>query len=297
VKIISVIGGANMDIIARANDALIPGDSTRGVINESPGGVGRNIADNLARIGLDVHFMTVLGNDNHAQAIKQSLQDHGATVHAQRFKHTPRYLAVENRDGEMIHAINDMAALETFEMNHIKKHHDILFNSEWIVLDCNVPTRIIEYVLTHYENVIVEGVSTGKIQKLRPYLSNIHTLKCNQQELSSLLDMPVNHMDEIRRAVDKALQSGIQTLALTMGDKGACLATNTQTQTHKPFNVDVQGTTGAGDAFTAGLVYGMVHGQNPIKPAMALAGLTLKHAEAVNKTLTQSMLETAIRSL
>ncbi len=296
-KTISVIGGANMDIIARAKDTLKQGDSTRGVINESPGGVGRNIADNLARIGLDVHFMTVLGNDDHAHAIRQSLQDHGAIVHAQSSKHTPRYLAVENRDGEMIHAINDMAALETFEIDHIKAHHDILSNSAWIVLDCNVPTSVIEYVLNHYENVIVEGVSMGKIQKIRPYLSNVHTLKCNQQELSSLLEVPVNHADEMRRAINKALRSGINTLVLTMGSQGALLATPTKTQTHKPPEGDVQGTTGAGDAFTAGFVYGMVHSQNPIKPAMALAALTLKHAEAVNKSLTQSMLEAAIRSL
>lgn len=58
-----VIGGANIDIIGKCNQALIPYDSNIGHVTQSFGGVGRNIAENIARLGFSTHFISALGND------------------------------------------------------------------------------------------------------------------------------------------------------------------------------------------------------------------------------------------
>ena len=51
---IAVVGGANMDIGGFPSAALVPGDSNPGQVRMSVGGVGRNIAENAARLGLEV---------------------------------------------------------------------------------------------------------------------------------------------------------------------------------------------------------------------------------------------------
>ena len=58
-----IIGGANIDIIGRSDHSLIPFDSNIGKVVQSYGGVGRNIAENAARLGVKVHFVSIFGND------------------------------------------------------------------------------------------------------------------------------------------------------------------------------------------------------------------------------------------
>ena len=66
---IAVVGGANMDIGGFPSAALIPGDSNPGQVRMSVGGVGRNIAENAARMGLEVELITALGADGNGRMI------------------------------------------------------------------------------------------------------------------------------------------------------------------------------------------------------------------------------------
>ena len=63
----AVVGGVNLDIGGQSDGPLVPGDSNPGRVRISLGGVGRNIAHNMALLGLDVRFLTAFGDDLYAQ--------------------------------------------------------------------------------------------------------------------------------------------------------------------------------------------------------------------------------------
>ena len=70
-----VIGAQNIDIFAQSSIEYVLKDSNPSKIHLSFGGVGRNMAENLKRLGNDVHFLTVFADDFFAKAAKQSLID------------------------------------------------------------------------------------------------------------------------------------------------------------------------------------------------------------------------------
>lgn len=70
---ILVIGAQNIDIFAQAAKKFVKGDSNPATINMAFGGVGRNVAVNLKRLGHDVHFLSVFGDDDLSKTAMQSL--------------------------------------------------------------------------------------------------------------------------------------------------------------------------------------------------------------------------------
>jgi len=69
-----VIGGANMDICGTSHDNLLLGDSNRARCAPRPVGVGRNIAENLARLGSDTRLLTAVGNDQYGHHLLEVSQ-------------------------------------------------------------------------------------------------------------------------------------------------------------------------------------------------------------------------------
>ena len=106
-----VIGGVNMDIWGRPDGALVMRDSTPGTVRMTPGGVGRNIAHNLRLLGMDVAFVTAMGDDLIGQALMASCTELGLDMQHALVKkggHSSTYLFVTEAGGDMCAAINDM---------------------------------------------------------------------------------------------------------------------------------------------------------------------------------------------
>ena len=77
-----VIGGANVDISVSSKTPLVPHDSTPGEIHCSPGGVARNVAENLSRLGVNVSLISVVGNDLFGQRLQEATAQAGVNVDA-----------------------------------------------------------------------------------------------------------------------------------------------------------------------------------------------------------------------
>lgn len=60
-----VVGGTNMDVVARMSAPLVPATSNPGRTRISPGGVGRNIAACLGLLGAPVRLVSAVGDDAH----------------------------------------------------------------------------------------------------------------------------------------------------------------------------------------------------------------------------------------
>ena len=110
-----VIGGANMDICGCSHDNLRIGDSNPGRVRTSAGGVGRNIAENLARLGTDTRLLSAVGNDQYGHHLLEVSQRAGVDVRqvlVLEGQATSCYLSLHDGSGEMSCAVNDMAIID-----------------------------------------------------------------------------------------------------------------------------------------------------------------------------------------
>ncbi len=122
---ITVIGGANIDIQgAPPVNKIIPKDSNPGIIKSSLGGVGRNIAENCARLGLQTKLITAVGDDKEGMLILKEAKALGidtADVSVRTDYGTSTYLFVLDEEGELLVAIADMAITSTINEVYIKE--------------------------------------------------------------------------------------------------------------------------------------------------------------------------------
>ena len=110
-----VIGGVNMDISGTPAGKLRSGDSNPGRVSLSPGGVGRNIAENLSRLGRRVSLITILGDDPYADVIREHCRNVGIDLSmsfTDPLGHTSTYLCLNEQNGDLHAAVSDMAICE-----------------------------------------------------------------------------------------------------------------------------------------------------------------------------------------
>ena len=101
---ITVIGGINIDIEGSPFNKLRREDSNPGRISLSYGGVGRNITENIARIGGDVAMVSVIGEDQMGRGAKEELQELGVDVSGVEIlagRNSAMYLSILNEDKDM----------------------------------------------------------------------------------------------------------------------------------------------------------------------------------------------------
>ena len=139
---IAVVGGANMDIGGFPSAALVPGDSNPGQVRMSVGGVGRNIAENAARMGLEVELITALGADANGRAIVEDCADKGIGMRSCRIEESERtsvYLFIDDAKGDMNCAVNDMQIQRLLTPEWIEPRLGLLNSMDAVCIDANLP--------------------------------------------------------------------------------------------------------------------------------------------------------------
>ena len=161
---ICVLGGMNMDITGAPHASLCPGDSNPGTVRMTPGGVGRNIAENLARMGFQVELMAPLGNDGFATLLRQAcMQDGiGLSLAPSLPMASSVYLCLMDGRGDMYAAVNDMALCESLSVGQLPL--DALSAFHGVVLDAKqFPTRSVEEPDT---SRVLRGSHDGFVENL-----------------------------------------------------------------------------------------------------------------------------------
>lgn len=259
---IAVIGGANIDIKAKANEPNRLGTSNPGAVSTTAGGVGRNIAHNLARLGAKVALVSVVGNDAHGNAVLEETARVGVDVSrvARSTLHTGSYVALLDHDGELITALNDMRCMEDITSAVVSANQDIIASARLVVADCNLPQATLNAVAAMAgEKLVIEPVSVPKSRKL------VEVLKLTPVFLAS------PNFDQIEflagtRDIEAAFAfmhaKGLRNVVIHAGAEGAFVSDGKSidlVEAHPPKQIiDV---TGAGDAAVAGLVFGLLQGE------------------------------------
>ena len=295
--LISIIGGANVDLSATLNDAFIAADSNPGHIEVGYGGVARNIAHNLALLGARAQLLTVFGGDLFGGLLYDYCKQQGIDVHLSERESKDRtgmYLCINNHGGEMIAAVSDTEAIRSITPEWLAKRSGEINLSDYVVADTNISEDAIRWLM---ENVtaplLIDGVSSTKAHRVVNALSKsklpyLHTLKLNLKEA-----LAVTQTTTYADAAQKLLDMGVAHVYITLSAEGVYCRNAAQEWLFPALPGEVVNTTGAGDAFLAGVVF--AHTKGIDFPQTAQYGLmaaraTLMSSKAVNLEIANILL-------
>lgn len=295
-----VIGGSNVDIQGFPNDKLIARDSNIGTVKVSLGGVGRNIAENCARLGIPTRLMSVIGDDPYGQKILKEAQTIGLNMQDTlviKGTSTSTYLSILDETHDMALAINHMDSIEKLSVEYIRAKRSIIEHAQVCVLDTNLSQAVLDYLLTSFPKTtfFVDPVSTKKALKIKDHLKHIHTLKPNRMEAEALTDSPP---DASIREIGSKLTC--KRSFISLGSKGVTVFEGSHAHHFNTSPIEVVNATGAGDAFMAGLVYAYLKGKDlkeSATVAMAAARLALVHPDTINPNLNERTLNETLKEL
>lgn len=301
---VAAIGGSNMDVHGRSNEALRSNDSNPGTVHTSAGGVARNIAENLARLGVTCRLISAVGDDHYGQMLLQLGRDAGIDMqHVLQIESAPTstYLSVLDDTGDMQVAISDMSIIDNLDAQRLQPHQAMLNEASLIILDTNLPDDALAWLSATFagHTLFVDTVSTAKAPRIEPYLDAIHTLKTSAIEAEALTGLEARTQTQLRKLADWIHARGVERLFVTRGEQGVFYSTRVARGAEKLKSTrrDVKNAGGAGDAFVAGLAYACLEDwplEESVQFALAAADVTLSHRATSSPALSLAAIEQTI---
>ncbi|MFV0321108.1 MAG: PfkB family carbohydrate kinase [Alphaproteobacteria bacterium] len=291
-----VIGAANMDLYGQSQNPLISEESNIGTLKISAGGVGRNIAENLALLGTKTIFLSAVGDDIWGQELLRQTQQSGVdTSYCLKLngKKTSSYLSIHQPDGEMAVALNDMSIVQQIDADYLKTHHGLIIDANIVIIDANLSGDALAYLFSlNLPFTMADPVSLAKAQRLKPYLSQIQLLKPNRTEAKYLADVHQS-LGDIKAVSQKLHDIGVKYSFISCGVDGAVTNDGKNIDYLPVINKQNNNVTGAGDATLAALAHGMMQ-QWPWQKICHFAMVAASMTAAVDTTINQNINEKII---
>jgi pseudouridine kinase len=282
------IGGAAVDRKYRAFETVRAGTSNPVRGETGFGGVARNVAENLVRLGKAAALVSLVGNDEAGRALKDHLDRASvdtAGLAAIKGEHTAEYAAVLDPDGSLAVAFADMAIFEAMTPDWLEPLTPRLKKVDWLFVDCNLPAETLRAVIKFARRsecrLAVDAVSVAKSARLPKDLTGIDLLFVNCDEAAALLGGD-DHAPE--NAVRRLLERGPVHVVLMRGADG-CLAGGPDGLQSVPAPAaEILDVTGAGDAMVAGTLSALVGGgmiADALEAGSRAAAATLSSRQSV----------------
>ena len=293
-----VAGGVNVDIGGRSFAPLVAADSNPGTVSISLGGVGRNIAHNLALLGTDVHLLSAYADDVNGERVAASCSELGIDLsHALRILGgtTSTYLYLTDEKGEMALAVSDMEICKKITPAYLAAQLPLLQNAQVVVADTNLPEESLQYLADNCTApLFVDPVSTVKAKKLLPILGKVHTLKPNRLEAELLSGVAIRTRADLDRAADVLMSKGLHRLFISLGSEGVYAAMGQQRLVLPNLPGSMVNTTGCGDAFMAALVWAYLEGMDLEQTALAglaAGSIAMESSQTINPALSATAVQ------
>lgn len=288
---IKIIGGINIDIEGSPAGKLKYRDSNPGKIKLSYGGVGRNIAENLLRIGGSCGMLSAVGCDHMSLGAKAGLEALGGDVsHILEIegRSPSMYLSIldENRDMEI--GISDMGIIEEIGHETIVASKGWLLDSKAVALDGNLTEELLQFATEELEGtrIFFDPVSASKGIRVKDFVGKFYAIKPNVIETEMILDMSIETDEDIRHAAARFMELGVKQVYITLNKDGVYYRDEKEEGFLRPKDgLNVVSATGAGDSFSACILYGIANElsiSEIAKMGMAAAEITMESANAVN---------------
>ncbi len=297
-----VIGGANVDLKARSNARATGHTSNPGHGSMAPGGVARNIAENLARLGDRVHLVSIVGRDPMGDNLLDHTAAAGVRVEyvARTDRPTGTYTAVLDVDGELIVAIADMEGTAELGPEQLHNARDVIATAGVVVVDGNLRLDALEYAMDLASGVrtVFEPVSVPKAAGLKDAIDGrIYAVTPNRDELAALTDSPTRTDRQVRTAALTLHARGVELVWIRLGERGSLLSTTENAIEIPAMPTSVQDVTGAGDSMLGGFCHVLLEGGSPEEAARfghAAAALTIASSHTVRPDLTPRLVQATL---
>ena len=289
-KYILVFGATVVDIFGFCSKKYNQCDSIPGNIKITFGGVSRNIAENMAKVGINVKFISILGNDESGRAMLEGAKNIGYDMsHSMviKNKRTPTYMAILNEDGEMVSAVSDMGLLSCLTEEFIDSKSELFENAEYTFVDADNPEKL-EYLLKKFQgktNFILDPISATKAFLVKDLIKYFHTIKPNRVEAEAMLGFNLKTDEDLKRAGEEFIKIGVKNIFISLDEEGIYYKTPEGSGRIKVKDVVVKNVTGAGDSFVAGLGYSYAMNlpvDEMLKVSMAMSILTISHRDSIH---------------
>jgi pseudouridine kinase len=294
------IGGAAVDRKYQAFEPIRQGTSNPVTSGLSFGGVARNVAENVARLGTKVSLASILGNDENGRALLEDLERLGIGTHRMVISDaqpTAEYVAILQPDGELAVGLANMAIFDELTPSLLRQA-EADFRSAWIFADCNLPSEtlhaLVEIARRHSLMLAVDAVSSPKVTHLPRDLTGIGLLFLNIDEARAYLDRGETTPDE---AVAGLRSCGAERIILTLGEAGLLAADASGTRRIEAVDARIVDATGAGDALIAATLVALLRGRSLTEAAClgtAAAALTVESTASVRPDLSFALLDTTL---
>ncbi len=277
---VAVIGTVFVDCKGFSNQAFDPAGRNLGQVKFFHGGVGRNVAENLANLQIPVIFASTVDKTGIGHEVVTRLQNAKVNVNFMSFSETCGmgfWLALLDKTGDLAGAISQMPDLVTYQKYILNKGKEIIEKATDVVLELDlnidISRNIINWAKESKKPVYGIPGNLSVVSKYPDILAGIDCFVCNNIEAAKLMNVKLdtkNHDDIISKLIKFVNSHNMRSMVITLGSDGA-IYYDSQTNTsgfQGIFPVDVVDTSGAGDAFFSGTVMGLVGGQ-PLKNAVA----------------------------
>jgi len=300
-KEIVCIGGANMDRKLFLKQALQLGTSIPTSSTYSIGGVARNIAENLGRLGHNVTFMTTCGRDADWEVIEKHSQKYMNVSHCKMIQdaNTGSYTAILDENNDLVLACANMDVYEELNENYIISKQNVLLSAQLVVMDLNCPKNTIaftqQFCRDHGIPFIIVPVSGPKMNRLPDSLNHLEWFICNTEEAGIILKREILTHNHYEQALDRILELGAKNAVVTAGAKGAFSKSFTEPFRYHPAPKpkEIKDVTGAGDAFVSGVIHQWLLNKkfmDCLEAGLVNAQKTLQSNATVRYELTEKLL-------
>lgn len=303
-KYVAVMGGANVDINGFPNDKLVERDSNPGKVEKTLGGVGRNIAENLAKLGVSTRLLTLVGNDDYGTWLLDKTKLEGVDVNLVKKLsnyNTGTYLTIQDEDGNMLAAINQMDIFEEMDERYPQEVLNILKSAETVVIDTNLSQKAIDYIFSKIGNtrVVCDTVSVAKAMRIKEHLGKLFLLKPNSYEAEELTGIKFKNDIATLKEIGKSfMDKGLENLILSMGKKGVYCRNNKVEGIITHDEVHTVNANGAGDALIAAVAKESSESNNLIDWAVrgvAAAIISIQSELTTPEELTDELIDETIK--
>ena len=294
-----VIGAVNMDLSGTPSGELRMGDSNPGKITMSPGGVGRNIAENLRLLGRKVSLITIMGEDTYADVIREHCLNAGVDLQysfTDPLGRTSAYLCINEQNGDLNAAVSDMTICDELTPARLEPLLPVLNHGSMVIADANLPEETLAWIAKKITApVAADPVSVSKAPRLLPLLSRLTLLKPNIPETELLTGVTIRGDLNLSRAADALHRLGVKRVYISLGSRGVWADDVREGGMLIPCAPGtIVNTTGCGDAFVAAAADAFLNGLDTMEAArraLAASAICAEDNAAVSPKLSQEAIE------
>jgi len=265
--IITVVGSTHMDFVVVADHIPRTGETVMGSsFKMTPGGKGANQAVAAALLGAKSYLVSCLGEDHIGDLLLENARKKGVStdyVVRDPATYTGVALIIIDKEGRNVIAVAP-GADHMLATEDIDRASEVMAKSDVILLQLEIPLEIVSYVIRKASQFKkVKTILNPAPARVLPgdVLKNVYVLTPNEVEAELLSGLSVANVNDAERAGKRIIKKGVTSVVITLGEKGSFVVTQKESKLVPAIKVKPVDTTGAGDAFNAGLAFALAEGK------------------------------------